>query len=213
MGGAAPVLTTISFVASAITNTASITIPAGAQAGDVGVLCDHAVSNNGSVPPTLTVPATWTQVAESSATGTGGGTSVRGITSWKILTGGDPNTSITGMPGTEFTGKVLFVFRGNVPITVVTPSTWNAESIRDAAINQTVLSSGGAAPLVNVGWNGGINSSGAFTSVSPSFDATVADAASRCLAGYLIQNGSPVDQSLSRSSARHTMHSGWLSIN
>src|SRR3990167_4739618 len=75
-------VTSITFVASAVANAATIVIPAGAQAGDVAVLCDYAHFTGGTTAPTTVVPTDWTSLVNSLEEVSQG---TRHISSYKIL--------------------------------------------------------------------------------------------------------------------------------
>lgn len=186
--GEEPVLT-MSFVDSAISNAATITIPATAQAGDLAVLFDQAINTAGT--PTEATPTNWTKLS-SVAFGI-----ARGSNSYKILAEGEPGSIITGMDGNSSEAKVMFVFRGNVPITTVTPeSPWHAQGSSADPGGSTVLASGNAVPLVVVGACMSDAGNAEFSTASPAFDAEVEDAAGRNNAGYKIYNSSPADHSI-----------------
>ena len=96
---------TISLFASATSDTSTITVPSGVQAGDFMALFDIAQNTSGT--PTLVVPSGFTQDREAN------GNQRRIINSYKqILSSADAGTTLTGMNGTSTNNKILLVFRG-----------------------------------------------------------------------------------------------------
>src|SRR5210317_1926593 len=83
---------------STSTDSEDITIPSAASAGDIAVLFDSTATG------TLATPSGWTNIYQQNATFE---TSV----SYKILAGGDPGTSITGITDTVYSIKTMLVFR------------------------------------------------------------------------------------------------------
>lgn len=100
---------------STSTDSATITIPVSAQAGDIAILFD---SNVVSSPVT---PSGWTSIYQQSIT-------FDTTVSYKILQSGEPGTSITGtgQTSTTYSLKTMVVFRPSIYITTVTPSSVNA---------------------------------------------------------------------------------------
>lgn len=96
---------TISLFASAVSNTSTITVPSGVEAGDFMVLFD--IAFNASTTPTLVTPSGFTAAVNN--TGNNG----RIATSYKqVLSSADAETTLTGMNGTTSNNKILLVFRG-----------------------------------------------------------------------------------------------------
>ena len=190
-------LTTLTFVNSAVSNAATITIPADAAAGDLAVLFDY--STHGGATITDVTPTNWSSDPSMMGTQTGGRIRV----SYKILVGGDPGSSVTGLNDTNY-NKVMFIFRGDVAITSVTIGSWHATVTGTDPVSQSVTASGQATPLVVLGGTGSEGNTAAFTTASPAFDATVATADNNLLGGYKIYNSSPAD---------HTVDSGDLTTN
>lgn len=95
---------TVTLFASAVSNTSTITVPSGVEAGDFMVLFDTAFSGSS---PTLVTPSGFTAVV--SNTGSNG----RIATSYKqVLSSADAGTTLTGMDGATSDNKILLVFRG-----------------------------------------------------------------------------------------------------
>lgn len=185
-------VTSVSFVASAVSNANTITIPAGAQAGDFAILFDHAY--NAGVSPSAVVPTDWTSWAAATSLDAGADAAT-GQISYKILVTGDPGTAITGMNDTS-EDKVMFVFRGNTTITTVTAA--GKQTLMSAAnpASITTTASAGVAPLVVCGVAACVSSTAAFVTESPAFDATVATADADMIAGYKIYNTAPADHTI-----------------
>lgn len=135
-------VTSLSFVTSANANVASITIPATAQAGDLAVLYQTAADS--SAVPTDTLPSGFTSLG--SVTGDyGSGFSLNSL-SYKILTAGEPGTSITGSSGSAGSRKLIAIFRPNVPINTVTTGTASTEFTTGDPATQTILTGGAGVP-------------------------------------------------------------------
>lgn len=118
----------LSFNTSASSTSSTITIPAGAEIGDIAVLFDYAGNSNSIIPSTV-VPSGWTSVSNKSSDTTAG---TRAIVSYKKLVSGDPGASITGMNGVIFKAKQILVFSPSSGISTVTVAGL-AETIADAA--------------------------------------------------------------------------------
>jgi hypothetical protein len=185
LGGArAAGLTTISFVASATSTSHTITIPASAQAGDVAILFDAAVSTE-AIPGDV-VPTGWTGIITATNLPNDGN---RVRISYKILAGGDAGASVTSMDGTVADDQVMLVFRGNIAATAVSAEDWEAQATQNNPASQTVnASTEGTRPLVVFGMTHIHNGTAAFSTQSPAFAATVANSDNDLLVGYTIYN-------------------------
>lgn len=147
--GAGGGLKTLTQVLSATSvNLATITAPVGIQAGDLIVMLDSPSALG--IPPTAVVPTGFTSIVNTSAT-IGGTVGMRMICSYKIAVGTEGGTSITGMDGSTADDKVILVFRGNIPITTITPADTDGAMIGTDPVAQTVTASGGASPLIVFG--------------------------------------------------------------
>lgn len=104
---------TLSYITSANSAAATITIPAAAAIGDIAVLVDKGWG--GTNPPTTVVPTNWTQIDNRSFDTSPG---VRSILSYKVLVSGDPGASITGMTATFYLEKLMLIFRPSASGTV-----------------------------------------------------------------------------------------------
>jgi hypothetical protein len=190
-------VTSISFVTSAANdNSVTITIPASAQVGDVAVLFDVAENTTSCIPADV-IPTDWTGIITGSYVNTSGGNGVRCRISRKILTSGDPGTTITGLNGSLYEDKVMLVFRGNVAVSTVNDIDWALEGTSSNPAAQTVNASTlGTAPLVVLGMAQARDSTAAFSTASPAFDATILNTDSDMRAGYKIYNSSPADHTI-----------------
>jgi hypothetical protein len=143
-------LTTIAQVLSATSvESATITAPVGIRAGDLIVMLDVAF---GTSPVAEVIPTGFTPIVTSSS-----GANFRAVLSYKLATGTEGGTSITGMTETNLDGtfgKMIYVFRGNVPATLITVADAAAEFTTGNPAAQTVNASGGFAPLVVLGCYG-----------------------------------------------------------
>lgn len=180
-------LSSLSFVDSAISDTQDVVIPAGAAVGDLAILLDWA-SEGGT--PTDVVPTNFTGIGQAS------NANARVRASYKVLVGGDPGATITGMNATGNEPKVMFVFRPNATINTVTLSTVNAQQTTANPTLQTVSASGQPTPLVVIGGAGCTSGAPVFSTASPAFDATVVNSDDHLRGGYKVYNSSPADHSI-----------------
>lgn len=174
-------------VTTAYSNAATVTIPSEAAAGDIAVLYDSTMNNAGPAPTTV-IPSGWTSVNDSAAT------FVRVISSYKLLVGGDPGSTITGMTGTFFEGKSLLIFRKTVVATAVSAFSAAGQVTSGNPTAQVVTSSGGVVPIIVVA----TYSVGAFsgTLTTPTFtpDPTgVFSPVNRVRVAYKVFESSPLD--------------------
>lgn len=96
-------------------NSATITIPATAQVGDIAIFFQYAFNLSGT-PGAVTITGT-TDVANQVAGATSG---IRAMLSYKILNAGDIGASRTGMNGSQFDVKTIRIIRPSKPITSIT---------------------------------------------------------------------------------------------
>jgi hypothetical protein len=178
-------------VDSAQSSATTITIPATAQAGDVAILFDVAINPTlNATPPTDVVPTGWTGIITES------GSITRARISRKILAAGEPGSSITGMNGLSSDDKVMLVFRNTSAITAVSAEDWAVEITTGNPASQTVNASGQTAPLIVFGMAFISGGTGAFSTQSPSFDATITGADEDILLGYKIYESSPANHTV-----------------
>src|SRR5688572_23294548 len=136
-------VTSITQVLSA-TNSADATIdfPGGIQAGDLIVLFDNCF--NISTPADVT-PTGFTRIGSSATT-----SSVRSNLWYKLATGSESGALTCMGPGLV-RGQCMYVFRGNVPATTITPGSAAQQATDGNPTLQTVTASSGVAPLVVIG--------------------------------------------------------------
>jgi len=146
-------VTSISFVTSATSTTTSIVCPT-VQAGDIIVLFNYARSTNSFTP---------TSVTPTGFTGIGSGASfnatlaVREQPFYKIATGTESGTTLTGMTGTGAQNILLLVYRPNASINQITISTPTAQATDSAPTNQTLSMSSLTGPYIGFAFYSGSN--------------------------------------------------------
>lgn len=181
VGGAA---LTYTFVASATSSVTGVTIPASAQAGDLCVVvCNARNSDNTDIP---------TDVTPSGFTNLGGGTGVANSNGFRsnicvrVLTSGDPGSSISTMNDNQIRVFAL-VFRPSVAIntpTIVGSIAYTVTNGDPAA--QSVTPSNGDVPYLAFGVCFA-NNSGTFTT-SPAGYTNVEILANQHVVAYRIVN-------------------------
>jgi hypothetical protein len=178
-------LTSVTFRASSTATSATITLPAGAAAGDFCLIVDVVVDSGGVAPAAVT-PSGWSNGSSvfSSSNATN---SVRFFGYWKVLTAADISAgNVTGGDGTTADAKMAFCFKPNIGavITTATINAGSSTSLTNAAVSMTVDATGAATPNALVGFIMADTGTPVFTGVSPAFDAEVGVA--RIKMGYKI---------------------------
>lgn len=187
-------VTSLTYVTFAISSTATITVPASAADGDLGILFSWARSSG---IPTDSTPSGWTQCTNGTAGNANGSfDNIRISAFYKKLVSGDVSASVSGLSGVYTTSNVMFILRPDAPISSVTSSTFNAQATAGNPTSQTVTASGQPAPLVVLGGVGSSSTNAAFSTASPAFDGTQLNASSNLIGGYKIYNTSPADHSI-----------------
>lgn len=181
---------TMSFVASTIINSANVTIPAAAIAGDYAILFDAAQDPAGSSISTVT-PTGWTTIKNDTITS---GKSLRAMVSHRILTGGGV---VTGL-NSSGEKKILLVFRPNVSVGLPTPSSWNGEATAGNPTSQAVSASGVATPLIVFAFAAATaGTAPTFSTETPAMTNVIMSGSSLGIrVGYTLYNSSPSDQSI-----------------
>lgn len=199
-------ISSIAFGASAVSSTASITIPAGAAIGDLAIFADFAV-NAGSVPAAVT-PSGWTKRGNME---TGGGNS-RLVVFSKILVAGDPGLSITGMDGDVSDQKIIFTFSPNARASVLNFGFEAVEGQNGDPADQTVTAGAGHAPLVVLGFAACTDAVGAFNAETPAFTAKTTQG--NLIAGYRIYNSAPANHTVGMADlgARNALSSCYVEV-
>jgi len=202
---------TVSFITSATNassdNTSTLVVPSGVQAGDLLVWSDY-VPNYSSG----TVPSGFTQIVLTTAN------VVNHRTAYKIATGTESGTTLTGMTGSDF-ANALAVFRGAIPFTGAAFTVWNSEGLTDGdPASQTVsVPDIGTGVVIAVAGARSTTGNIAFSTQSPTFDGTISSRNSGGEAltlGYNIYDFAPVAQTVDVADVgtRNTLQSGLLSL-
>jgi hypothetical protein len=178
---AAAATVSLAFKSSAVSTLTAGTIvaPSGIVAGDLIVLYDN-VANNTTLP-TSVVPTGFTSILENTVS-----TNRRVICSYKIATGSEGGTTITGMSVNNVAAKIILVFSTNGASSVTVKSVQYEATDNDPAA-QVIPSGSGTAPLVAIGFNR--NTSGTGISMSPTEDGSVVN--SGHFGYYKIYNSNP----------------------
>lgn len=176
---------TLSYITSTNSTTANITISSSAAIGDIAVLLDTGW-NAGSV--TSVVPSGWTTISNITASYVMTG---RSILSYKVLTSGNPGSSITGMTATYNLGKEMLIFRPTSPISSVTVADLGEEGVGSGTpADQTV----GINPLSYIVIGGGGSYSDTIVWDSTWYTSSITIATQRL--AYKIFNSSPASTSI-----------------
>lgn len=147
--GGAEELTSLTFVTSvegsALNNTPTLTIPATSQAGDVAIF--SFVTDNGAQSGTSSDPSGWTEVGNNF----GGTEYPEGSSYMKILSSGDPGTSVSAtlVTSDDWTA-ICSVYRPNTPATNITAYSFVSADGPSALGPLTITSSGGNGSAVIV---------------------------------------------------------------
>lgn len=192
-------LASLSFVTSATVNASSaqpdtITAPAGILAGDLLVLVDIADIGSGTV--TLVTPTGW---SSAQSVGFGGGLAASAI-SYKIADGTESGTTITGINVASNThNMMLAVFRGNVPINIVSVHSAAGQVTAGTPTNQVCTAGSGVAPLIVLSVYHSYTTGGAAITArgfSTTADGEITPNTKNYL-DYKIYNASPADTTIS----------------
>lgn len=176
---------------SAVSNGATIAVPAGVQDNDFGILIDLASNTAGGSAPSAVTPTNWTNRLS-----TTNGDDTRLMVSTKVLTGAEASGSITGM-NDSVEEKIMLVFTPASAISTVTFSAFNTQFTGSNPSTQTVSASGQSSPLIVIGFAARADgTTAAFSTASPSFTATVLTGDSDAIAGYKIYAGSPQNHTI-----------------
>lgn len=191
--GSTNAITTITPFATVAASAAALNWPASLQAGDVAVIIQAAQSITGTGTPVSVVPSGFTLIGETYGVSP---VRFRVNAARKILTGSESGT-ITGMTGNAYSDRTLYVFRPNVPCTLVTHKSYQGEvtaASGDPAL-QTVPSGSGSAPLIIMAMTGDGAGTPAFSTESPALTKQVSPGTGYTLTGYRIYTSAPVDGS------------------
>lgn len=187
-GGAPTVMSSITFFASSDSTADTITAPANIQAGDLILLWDAALAAF-AIPAAVT-PTGFTNIF--SAGVLDGTTGIRGMLSYKIATGSEGGSSITGMDGNT-DRKIMAVFRGDIPATMVNVGDPDSNATAGDPAAQTITASGQSVPLIVIGVYRSTSTVDP-RSFSPAEDAELAvTGQTTTYMKYKIYNSSPAD--------------------
>lgn len=198
-GASGSVVRTLTFVDSAVSSGASITIPAAAQENDIAFLADASQLGEDNL-----IPSGFTSLANASSE-----SSLRLRTSYRVLGAAPGGTSATGMDGDFTDQKIMLVFRPNQPASSIAIPTWGAEATQNNPSAQTVSASGQTQPLVVIG-AAATSGSPAFSTASPAFDGTVTQGL--LIVGYKVYNTAPSDHTIDMNDlgSRNVLESGYI---
>jgi hypothetical protein len=185
-------LTTITQIASATSTATTITGPAGIEAGDLLVLVDRAENISGV--PTLVTPTGFTSINNLSD-----GAFNRVNLSFKIADGSEASASITGMAGTDYVTKAMYVFRGDVAIAAASPQSVAGEQTAGNPAAQNVAAASGTPPLVVIATYSAYADPVDPRTMSPAKDGEVSvsvDTQAVTWLAYKIYDASPADVSV-----------------
>lgn len=174
----------IAFIASSTSTSNAISLPAGIQAGDLIVLLDRALTSGGT--PALVIPSGFTQISSIIDVA-----EVRQVVSYKVATGSEGGTSITGMDGVDADRKISAVFRRNpVATSAIVLDISGEMSVAGDPATQVVNASASTSNLIVFGAYG--SEGGAPTrTFTPSSDAEIS--VGTVYLKYKIYNSAPAD--------------------
>lgn len=175
---------TLTFIDSAVSSGASITIPAAALQNDIAFLADASQSGTDNV-----LPSGFTSLANATSEG-----DLRLRTSYRVLGSSPGGTSVTGMSGAFSDNKVMLIFRPSVVASSTAVPTWGSEATQNNPASQSVLAAGQVAPLVVIGVSATSGGSPAFSVETPAFTAKVTQGLVQV--GYTIYNDTPLDHTI-----------------
>jgi hypothetical protein len=198
LGGTAGALT-LTFINSAVSSGASITIPAAALENDIAFLADFSIDGSDNI-----LPSGFTSLANTLAEG-----DARLRTSYRVLGSSPGGTSVTGMNGATSNAKVMLVFRPSITALSIAVPTWSGEGRSGDPANQTVTASGQTPPLVVIGV-AGTTGTPSFNVQTPAFSATVTQGG--IIVGYIVYNDTPLNHTVGMADlgSRNVLQSGYI---
>lgn len=129
-------LTTLTLRTNISATTASITVPATAQVGDIAIIF------NMSTTVTDVIPVGWTSIISTTTTG------IRSSIVYKKLLPSDIGAAVTLSSGT--TNKIMLIYYGNAPIMNVVPSAILSQSTTVDPTLQTIAMVGKPTPAIAI---------------------------------------------------------------
>lgn len=201
----------LTFVTSGTSTSASIAIPASAQAGDLAVVFDGSFNTN-SASITAVTPYGWTTVVNDYS-GYGGDDGARLKVNRKVLVSGDLSTSPTFSTSTT-NRKMILIFRPSKAIASVTASSWNSELTSSDPSQQTVSASGQTAPLIVMAWASANSASApAFTDSPALTEVAMSQSDWSIRVGYTVYNTGPQNHTIDvGDNGQNGLQSGYLSL-
>ena len=190
---------TLTFINSAVSSGASITIPAAALENDIAFLADFSRDGSDNL-----IPSGFTSLANTFVEG-----DTRLLTSYRVLGSSPGGTSVTGMNGATSNAKVMLVFRPSITTLSIAVPTWGSEGGLGDPANQTVAASGQTPPLVVIGV-AATTGTPSFNLQTPSFSATVTQGG--VIVGYKIYDELPQDHTVGMADlgSRNALQSGYI---
>lgn len=186
-GGAADPLT---FIASSVSDTDTLVIPATAQAGDLAVIMQEAI--NGSVSPTLVTPSGFTTDHNAAFSSISFGTRIRAVIQHKILVSGDVGASRSVMEDVQ-ERSICLIFRPFSAISAVTYTSKAQASSETAISSQSMNVDIEVPPLVVVGFCCSTADLGAVGGTFATSGETIVAVDENMIGNYMIQNISASD--------------------
>jgi len=186
---------------------AALTAPGGILKGDILVMMERGRGN------TFLVPAA-TPPGFTNLTSTGLDTD-RQMISYKLALGTESGTDLSGLTHSEAMSvvRLLYVFRGDSEVFVITPSTPLTEMTAGDPASQNIAASGIATPLVAIA-GFGCNATVTTRSFSPAADGEITNSSTNNFAylDYKIYNSSPanITADMADFGAENALHSFYL---
>lgn len=198
----------VSFIASASNasndNTATVTAPVDIEAGDLLIYSQYVPNYSSGSDPSGFTNLVLTEIA-----------AVDHRTGYKIASGSEGGTTITGMTGSDH-AVIMLVFRPTFSASVST-GTWNSEGSDDVDPASQTVTPPTANPVVVLYAVGSRDGAQTFSSQSPSFDGTVSvnnGSAESLLIGYSVYNSNASEHTadVGNLGTRGTFHSGYVEL-
>jgi hypothetical protein len=164
-------LHTITKISTVTASSSTITVMSNVQAGDLLVLFDYGFNFSGA-SITNVIPSGFTSIG--TVTENNLDNNIRATMSYKIATGTESGTTLTGINSNSET-KILILFRGNKIISAVTVGSFVSDTDDKGPVSATITSSSGLTPLIIFAdysyiWAGGTERSFTYTGETPVYD-------------------------------------------
>lgn len=171
------------FVGEADSASATVTMPGGIVAGDIGIILQYA---GGDGDPTIGSPSGWTAMFTPVVGGSAGGAG------WARILDGTETTVNTGTTASEIS-SYLIVIRPSSPVTTLAFGTWSKEATSGNPVAQSVDPTALAPPVIVLGMAGASSGSFSFSAFSPSPTTEYARGTGNLYSriGYRIDNTTP----------------------